>query len=251
MKLGNFVEISVAVPDLAKSLPFFERLGFEKADQNWEPWPWAILTDGLITLSLSQTMPGVPVLSYLAGDMEERIARLEAAGMELSRIREPQAPEILAALATPSGIGVSLLEYPARHIPRPSGRSICKCGHFGELALPVDDLETATAFWTKVGFQRRRGAELPYPWAVVTDGLMTLGLHQTRDFDRPALVYYSINTPERIEQLGLDGFEFEREVPSVGSGTGRTLLEPPDGQLLVMLEYREEAGQREVPVRAV
>ncbi len=39
MKLGKFVEISVAVPDLAKSLFFFERLGFEKADQNWEPWP--------------------------------------------------------------------------------------------------------------------------------------------------------------------------------------------------------------------
>lgn len=240
MKLGKFVEISVAVPDLAKSLFFFERLGFEKVDQNWEPWPWAILSDGLITMSLSQTTPGSPVLNYLAGDMKERIAHLEASGIEMSHIREAQAPEVLAALATPFGIGVSLMKYPARRIPKPSGRSTCKCGHFGELALPVQDLESALGFWSKVGFHRSRGAELPYRWAVVTDGLITLGLYETRDFDRPALIYHSANAAERIEQLGFDGFEFEREIPSVGQGIGRTILEPPDGQLLFMLEYREE-----------
>jgi predicted lactoylglutathione lyase len=241
MKLGKFVEISVAVPDLAKSLFFFERLGFEKADQSWEPWPWAILSDGLITLSLSQTTPGSPVLNYLAGDMKERVAHLEASGIEMSRIRESQAPEVVAALATPCGIGVSLMEYPARRIPKPSGRSNCKCGKFSEFALPVEDLRSAVEFWNRVGFHHSRGAELPYPWAVVSDGLITLGLYETRDFDRPALIYYSANTAERIEQLGYDGFEFGREIPSVGQGIGRTILEPPDGQLLFMLEYHEEA----------
>ncbi|MEJ2077480.1 MAG: hypothetical protein P8Z74_05685 [Acidobacteriota bacterium] len=240
MKLGKFVEISVAVPDLARSLFFCERLGFEKADQNWEPWPWAILSDGLITLSLSQTTPGSPVLNYLAGDMKERIAHLEAEGIDVMRVRESQAPEVLAALTTPCGVGVSLMKYQARRMPKPSGRSSCKCGQFGELALPVQGLASALRFWSRVGFDRSRGSDLPYPWAVVTDGLMTLGLYETRDFDRPALIYYSLNPPERIEQLGYDGFEFEREIPSVGQGIGRTILEPPDGQLLVMLEYREE-----------
>lgn len=244
MKLGKFVEISVAVPELAKSLFFFERLGFEKVDQSWEPWPWAIVTDGSITLVFSQTTPGTPVLNYLAGDMEERIARLEGSGIGFSRVREVQAPEVLAALETPCGIGISLLKYPARQIPRPSGKSVCKCGRFGELALPVDDLEDALGFWMKVGFHQSRGSDLPYSWAVVTDGLITLGLYETRDFDRPALVYYSINTPERIEQLGYDGFEVDREIPSVGHGTGRTILEPPDRQLLLMLEYREDTGRQ-------
>lgn len=240
MKLGEFVEISVAVTDLAKSLFFLERLGFEKVDQNWEPWPWAILVDGSVTLSVSQTTPGLPVLSYLAEDMEDRIRQFESAGIDIRRIREAQAPEVLGALATPCGIGVSLLEYSARHIPSAPVQGTCKCGRFGELALPVSDLGVAQEFWTKVGFRRSRGAELPYAWAVMTDDLLTLGLYETADFDRPALVYYSTNAPERIEQLGYDGFEFTREIPSVGDGTGRTLLSPPDGQLLFMLEYRED-----------
>ena len=239
MQLGTFVEISVAVPELAESLFFYERLGFEKADQNWEPWPWAILTDGRITLSLSQTTPGLPLLSYLAGDMTERISNLEAAGLPVTRIRESQSPEVLAALTAPCGVGVSLLNYSTRRIPKPAGRSTCKCGDFGELALAVEDLDRSVGFWGRLGFRRRRGAELPYPWAVLTDDLITIGLYQTRDFDRPALIYYSVNPPERIEQLGYDGFEFDREIPSVGHATGRTMLAPPDGQLLFMLEYHE------------
>ena len=48
MKLGKFVEISAGVIDVGQVLPFFERLGFEKLDQNWEPWPWAVLSLSLI-----------------------------------------------------------------------------------------------------------------------------------------------------------------------------------------------------------
>jgi len=238
MKLGKFVEISVAVPDLAKSLPFYERLGFEKSDQSLEPWPWAVLNDGIVTLNLSQSTPGPLVLNYIAGDMRDRLNALSEAGIEATSLERGRESDLIGILESPSGIGISFLEYPARRIPRPSGLSTSKCGQFGELAVPVRDLASSMVFWTKAGFLPVRGSNLPYPWAVITDGLITVGLYETTDFDRPALVYYSDNTPERVEMLTYDGFEIGGEIPSPGGATGRTIFEPPDGQLLVFLEYR-------------
>jgi catechol 2,3-dioxygenase-like lactoylglutathione lyase family enzyme len=241
MKLGKFVELSIAVPDLAKSVPFYERLGFEKLEQSWEPWPWAVLTDGVITVNLSQATPGTVVLNYIASDMEERVAQVESLGVPISRVQDAQIPEMIAGMATPAGLGVSLLAYPARRIPRPSGKSVCKAGNFGELACPVEDVEDSVTLWTKLGFQRLRGSSLPYPWAVISDDLMTIGLHESRDLEKPALVYYSDNTPERIEQLEFEGFEFSGEIPSPDYGTGLSVLVPPDRQILVLLGFRDSA----------
>lgn len=242
MKLGKFVEISVGVLDLAKSLPFCERLGFERVDLQWEPWPWAVLTDGLITLSLNQSTPGGPILNYFSGDMGDRVDQLEARGIPLTRVQERHTPDVVAALTAPENIGVSLVEYSARRIPKPWGHSVCKCGSFGELAFAVTNLSAVLPFWMSLGFEKKRGSHLPYPWAVLGDDLITLGFYQTSDFDRAALVYYSENTPERVELLTYDGFEFSGEIPSPDYGTGRTILESPDGQLLFFLEYREQAG---------
>jgi len=48
----------------------------------------------------------------------------------------------------------------------------------------------------------------PYPWAILTDGLMLIGLHQTKDFNYPAITYFGINTEKRIQQLKSQGVNF-------------------------------------------
>ncbi len=239
MNLGRFVEISVSVPDLAQSLLFYERLGMEKLDQSWEPWPWAVVTDGIVTFHFSQNTPGPLVLNYVVSDMRERVAALERAGVPVRRLERADLPELVAGLDTPNGVEISLLEYPARRIPRPPGVSSCKCGTFRELALPVADLAEAERFWSRLGFVRKTGNVLPYPWATLSDDLITLGLYQTRDFSRPALLYGSDNPGERIELLETEGFRVSAEIPSPLGAVGRTVLETPD-PLLILLEYRPE-----------
>jgi catechol 2,3-dioxygenase-like lactoylglutathione lyase family enzyme len=236
MRLGRFAQLSVAVPELARALPFFERLGFEKLDQSLEPWPWAVISDGTISINLTETTPGPAALSYFASDMAERVKSVEGLGVRLTRVQQREIPELLAVLETPAGVGVSLLEYPARRIPRPSGLPTCRCGTFAELALPVPDLEDSLDFWTRVGFEQQLGSARPYPWAVISDGLMSLGLYQTRDFEQAALVYSSADTGDRVEELTQDGFEFAGEIPSPGRGISRTVLPAIDGQLLIFLE---------------
>ncbi|HUV12440.1 MAG TPA: hypothetical protein VMY18_02290 [Acidobacteriota bacterium] len=239
MKLGKFLEISVGVIDIGQSLPFFERLGFEKLDQNWEPWPWAILTDGTITLNLSQQSgPSNPVLNYFSSDMKQRVEELKSAGLDVVAVQDREIPEVVGGLEMPGGIEISLVEYSARRIPKLAGRPFSKCGSFGELAFPVEDLGHSVACLEKVGFTKLRGDRLPYPWAAVSDGLVTLGLYQSEDLEMPALVYHCENLSERLDALRQEGFETLQEMPSLAFGVGRFALVPPSARLLLIMEYR-------------
>ncbi len=40
MKLGDRVQITIGVSDLAASLTFYEILGFQKLNQDTQPYPW-------------------------------------------------------------------------------------------------------------------------------------------------------------------------------------------------------------------
>lgn len=239
MRLGNFAELSIGVIELGPTLLFYERLGFEKLDQNLEPWPWAVLTDGVITLTLSQaSSPSLPVLNYFASDMDSRIETLRKSGVEIVNLHDDEITEVRGGVAAPDGIDISLLQHAAKSIPQPPGESCVKCGVFGELAFPVKDLSRSVEFWRDVGFETERTSRLPYPWAVLTDGLFTLGFYETSDLSGAALVYYSDNVQDRVEQLAAEGFSLERALPSPDMGIGRVGIHPPDGQVRILLDYR-------------
>jgi hypothetical protein len=36
----------------------------------------------------------------------------------------------------------------------------------------------------------------PYPWAILSDGLMLIGLHQTKNFSYPAVTYFGLNSEQ-------------------------------------------------------
>lgn len=236
MKLGKFVEISMSVTDLMKSLTFYERLGFEKRDQSWEPWPWAVMSDGVITMRLSQySVPSKPLLSYIAEDTYRTISQIRKLGYEMTPFKSREIPEV-QGLITPGDIELTLVEHPTDLIPRPSGQSSCYCGRFGELAFPIRNLRESLDFWLTVGFDVIHKSELPFPWAWISDDLMTLGLYQTDHFTEAGLTYYSEDPADRIEYLKNSGFRFQTELPSLAGGLGRAVMETPDKQLLVFME---------------
>jgi catechol 2,3-dioxygenase-like lactoylglutathione lyase family enzyme len=106
------------------------------------------------------------------------------------------------------------------------------------LCYPIENLETSLDFWRRLGFRRVKGSKLPYPWAVISDGLITLGLHETRQLKKAGLVYCSSDRNERMEQLRQEGFVFAGELPSPDVGMGRAYIEAPDGQLFLLMEFR-------------
>jgi hypothetical protein len=66
----------------------------------------------------------------------------------------------------------------------------------------------------------------PYPWAIVTDGLMLIGLHQTKDFNYPAITYFGLNTEKRVQLLKSQGLNSFTEM----TGKNNVVLKTWEGQ---------------------
>jgi hypothetical protein len=101
-----------------------------------------------------------------------------------------------------------------------------QCGAFGEFAHPVNDINSSVAFWKKLGFKASAEMKTPYPHTILSDGLMIIGLHQTKHFNYPAVTYFGINTAARVQLLKESGLQnFSEE-----SGKNNVVLKTWEGQ---------------------
>jgi len=105
-----------------------------------------------------------------------------------------------------------------------------QAGVFGEFCHPVADLNRSIAFWKKLGFTSKGIMNEPYPHAILTDGLMIIGLHQTKHFDYPAITYFGVNTATRIKQISEKGSLQSTEI----MGKGNVMFKTFEGQHLFL-----------------
>ena len=101
-----------------------------------------------------------------------------------------------------------------------------QCGVFGEFAHPVTDINASIAFWKKLGFTVKAEMKEPYAHAILSDGLMIIGLHQTKHFNYPAISYFGLNTEKRVQQLKEKGLKNFTEV----TGKNNVVLTTWEGQ---------------------
>ena len=209
MKLGTYVEIRTVVDDLIAGLAFYEKLGFEAVGDT-------TLTDGCINLRLLTGSGPTPVLAYAGSDLDA----LRRAGLSLTPTSGG------AMLEAPGGLQIALSPAPSL-IAMPAGPPLARTPHsqlgtFGELALSVADFEQARAFWEQAGFETMHAAISPYPWGIVTDDLIVVGLHQNQEFGmpgqrdvltRPTLTYFAGDMAQRIAALQADGVALDALPP--------------------------------------
>ena len=101
------------------------------------------------------------------------------------------------------------------------------CGLFGEYAQPVKDIGTCFVFWEKLGFKILTKMSSLYPWAIISDGLSVVGLHQTTDFIDPTITFFAADMKDKIEQLKNNGINNFKE-----KGSGSVVLTTPEGQFI-------------------
>lgn len=101
-----------------------------------------------------------------------------------------------------------------------------KSGMYGEFAHPVKDLEASLTFWEKLGFKAISKNTSPYPWAIISDGLAVVGLHQTENFRQPAITFFASDMKERIDHLKAEGLTDYVEF----MGPGNAVLSTPEKQ---------------------
>lgn len=242
INLGKAVQINIGISNLGRSLAFYDGLGFHKIEDSLQPYPWARLTDGQNLILLNQDGNIYIGLVYFSNDAARRVADLERQGIQFIQRRVLEGKLQMAVFIGPGGLVVGLLNQNPKGMPKPPGWPITRCGAFGEFGIAVADYQVAAAFWHDLGFSTLHESDEPYPWGILSDTYLSLGLHQTDNyggeagFSGPALTYYAVDMADRLELLKKDGYELTNEMPGAGGRIAHGILHGPDGELFFLHE---------------
>lgn len=234
MKLGKSVTLTLAVKELKEEIGFYGKLGFAVLGRTETT---AALTDGQIRLSLQKGDFTSPMITYFADNITPIVEGVERAGVELVHKNELEGKINEAGFADPNCQPVLLVTLETDELTVAKGKA--RCGIFGEYSIPTENLYESIEFWSRLGFERVGGDdENPYPWAILADGMLILGLHQTPDFKIPFLTYFAEDMTERITSLKDDGIELTEEKKNEEGKTVFAAVSSPSGQR-ISLFYAE------------
>lgn len=223
-KLGEVASVYVTTPDLDSSVAVYEKLGFHKTGSNTFPVPWAQVSDGSLLIMMRKDAVPYIGLTYYVTEAEKTAAQLEKDSIVFYQKPKEGDPIKRYYFKSPDGLNIMLASN-LGGFQQPKGMTMVDmkpedfmnsekypnkdCGVFGEFCHPVANLAASLTFWKKIGFTVKYETAAPYPHAILTDGLMIIGLHQTKHFDYPAITYFGLNAEKRIRQLkekGLTNF---------------------------------------------
>ena len=239
-KLGDVTAFTITTLDLDVSTAYYARLGFSELFRTDFPFPLAMITDGAIQIMLLKNNDPYIGLTYYVKELEKVVLALESIGIEflqkpkssdmIKRYRMQSPDELNIGLVTlVDGFtlppGTTMLTMPTHDYSNPDKYLNKVCGLFGEFAHPVEDLDISISFWEKLGFVALSKYSSPYPWAIISDGMAIVGLHQTNTFKYPTITFFASDMKEKIERLKNNGLDNFSETSS-----GNIVLTTPEQQ---------------------
>jgi catechol 2,3-dioxygenase-like lactoylglutathione lyase family enzyme len=220
--IGIVSAITMASPDPDRSLIYYQQLGFREIFRSDFPFPLIQITDDALLIMLRKDDNPYIALTYYAKDPDNIANGLERAG--ISFIEKPKKGALVKKylFQSPDGLNISVVTY-ADCFQKPAGHTLLTmpsadyfkpekytnkvCGMFGEFAHPVKDLKTSVSFWKNLGFIILSESGDPYPWAIVSDGLSIIGLHQSAHLSCPAITFYAADMGDKIQKLKQGGLK--------------------------------------------
>lgn len=237
--LGNVTSLTITTPDLEKSLVCYNLLGFKETFRADFPFPWIQVSDGALLIMLRKASNPYLALTYYI-ENDAIVTTLQQKGVQFSEL--PQPTDIIKRylISSPDGLIISLVTLPPGFTQPPGPTMLTMqqqdyfnpekyanktCGMFGELAHPVKNLELSIEFWQQLGFKAVSKFTSPYPWAILTDGLAIVGLHQSTHFNFPAITYFAADMSQKIDKLKDTGV-----IEFVAQGNGNMTVITPEKQ---------------------
>ena len=224
--LGEITALTITTHDLEESLKYYQRLGFKEVMRADFPFPWIQVTDDALLIMFRKDDDPYIALTYYTKDAVKVATELESRG--ISFLSTPGKNDMIKRyiFQSPDNLNISIVGIPDG-FRKPSGYTMLTmnpadytnpetytnktAGMFGELAQPVVDLDVSIAFWEKIGFMVLSRFSSPYPWAILSDGLGIIGLHQSTHFDFPAITFFAADMKTKIENLKAAGLENFKE----------------------------------------
>jgi len=238
--LGEVSALTITTHDLEMSLAFYRKLGFAELMRADFPFPWIQISDGVLLIMLRQDEQPYLALTYYVKNVEKVAKELEQ--KQISFIHKPKPKDMVKRylFQSPDGLNISLVggvegfrqppgpgmpDMPQADFFNPDKYVNKVCGLFGELAHPVADLEKSIQFWKMIGFTPVSIYTDPYPWAILTDGLGIVGLHQSNHFNYPAITYFAADRVAKVKKL-----KQERLTGFLDESFSNAKLKTPEGQ---------------------
>jgi hypothetical protein len=207
------------------------------------PFPWIQVSDGSLLLMIREYEHPFIALTYYVKELDEVIRQLEEKGINFIHRPEPSDAVRRFTFQSPDDLYISLIGIPnIEKMQRPNALTMLnfpqsdyfspekypntRIGLFGEFSHPVKELSASLHFWKGIGFKVLSEFVTPYPWAIVSDGLSIIGLHQSQHFSAPAITYFAADMKARIERLKEEGLDSIKELGSESS----VMVKTPEGQ---------------------
>lgn len=238
--LGDITAFTIATPDLEQSLAYYNMLGYAEVMRAEWPFPWIQVSDGTVLIMLRKDPQPYIALTYYVKNAERVVKDLEGKGIAFTQKAKPKDMLKRYVFQSPDGLNVSLVGT-VEGFRQPAGPGMLTmkqedyfkpeqytnktCGMYGEFAHPVTDLDASIAFWELLGFTVLSRNEMPYPWAIMSDGLAVVGLHQSGHFSFPAITYFAADMQEKLQRLKKAGLKNYTE-----QGGGNATLTTPEQQ---------------------
>ena len=110
-------------------------------------------------------------------------------------------------------------------------------GRFLEISVFTPQIRESLAFYEALGFEQAQVSEVwPYPYAVVTDGRLFIGLHAER-IQSPTLTFVIPQLRQRAPELEQAGVQFDT-LDLSDDAFNQATLKDPNGQSINLLEAR-------------
>jgi catechol 2,3-dioxygenase-like lactoylglutathione lyase family enzyme len=235
--LGRFLELSLATPDIQASLDFYTKLGFSQAEVG-DAWshPYAVVTDGRISLGLHQDAISAPSITFVKPDLFKHLETLEALGLEFEFRRLGNDVFNEVGWFDPSGQLIRLIEARTFSPTKRVGTDTSRCGYFLEIALPTANLDHAKAYWERLGFVGMDELDDSLPHVSCTSDTIDLGLYEPAHLRRSALRFEVDEVAAALARIAEVGLSPSGEIPLPLRRAPAAVLVAPEGTPILLTE---------------
>lgn len=249
--LGEATLITMSTKNLEQSRSFYDKLGYTKVNENAPTDNQMKITDQTLVIELKEDDNSYLGLTYFTEYLDEKVTAIESRGIEIDEKIEKAGQLSEISLSSPNGLrinlnnadskkvyqpqGLTLLNFPEEDFLNPEKYPNPRCGVFGEFSQSVTDLQKSIGFWEKLGFNALSVNQEPYPWAIMSDQLNILGLHQTEDFTQSAITYFASDMKNRISRLKEVGITSIK--PFSIDDAANAIITTPEGMQIFLFSF--------------
>lgn len=236
--LGAPTRLVLSSKDVLSSLTWWSRLGFLPTGAPTRIDSAVTLTDGQVVITLTKESLPSPIVMYSAPNIKKVKDTLDALGVSTTHdVKGPTYSEI--RLVSPNGVHLAVRPRTDEPLMPVSGDSNRLCGKLTELSIGTGFLKRERTFWEMIDLTVKREGREPYPFALMTDGILTIGLHENRDIPTLSLTYFAENMAQRLENIRAAGIELSSEELTPEGSAGSAVLTSPEGQRVMLFSGRQ------------